>query len=369
MDERNYLLGGICIPYYIFLGRLATSTTRDGDLIGRLDALCTESPYLSPRQHRLDMSRAVDYSSTALRSKACQSAVVNLSANLPLPSSFYQNNHHRIYYDETLPKHTQFKNDFIYAFTWEDSRVDRRLLNINSEDVVLCITSAGDNLLDYLFSAGPRRIHAVDLNPSQNHLLELKIAAFQSLPYADFWKMFGEGRYPAFREALINSLSPHMSSQACQFWLSHTDTFTSGRGLYEQGGSGHAIRLVRWLLWATGLKGAVQAFCGAKTLNEQRELWPSIRRVLMSRTLHWAVLGSKLLWKAAGVPPAQMAMIREDYLDQETLNPLQVHLTDPSAEGLWQYLINTLDPVARETLLSEDNFYYLLTLIGKYTHR
>ena len=369
VDERNYLLGGICIPYYIFLGKLTSATIRDGELIEHLDATCTESPYLSPRQHRLDMSVAAD-TALEIRSKAYQSAIVNLSANLPLPSTFYQNDHHRIYYDESLLKHTQFGTEFIYAFTWEDSRVDQRLLKIGPDDVVLCLTSAGDNLLDYLLSANPRRIHAVDLNPNQNHLLELKIAAYQALPYVEFWKLFGEGRLAGFRDVLITKLSPYMSSQACQYWLGHMDIFTSSRGLYERGGSGNAIRLVRWLFYVFGLRSAVVSLCQAKTLNEQRERWPRIRRVLMSRPLHWAVIGSKFLWKAAGVPAAQISMILEDHLDQDTLDPVHVTLADyTSGEAMWQYLVNTLDPVARETLLSEDNYYYLLTLTGQYTRR
>lgn len=171
-----------------------------------------------------------------MRSKAYQCAIVNLSSNIPLPSVFYQNNHRRIYYDDQLRKHTQFKNEYIYAFTWEDPRTDHCLLKIGDDDVILCITSAGDNILDYLYNANPRRIHAVDLNPNQNHLLELKIAAFQALPYQQIWQMFGEGRFSAFREVLITKLSPHMSSQACQFWLKHGSTFSS-RGLYETGGS------------------------------------------------------------------------------------------------------------------------------------
>ncbi|MCJ1431072.1 hypothetical protein MMC27_000422 [Xylographa pallens] len=368
IDDRNYLVGGICIPYYIFMGKLTSSTTKDGELIERLDAACTESPYLSPRQHRLDMSAAAD-TVVENRSKAYQSAIVNLSANLPLPSTFYQNTFQRIFYDESHEKHTQFGNEFIYAFTWEDSRIDRHLLKIGPTDVILCITSAGDNLLDYLYSANPRRIHAVDMNPNQNHLLELKIAAYQALPYMDFWKLFGEGRCPGFKNTLITRLSPYMSSQACQFWLSHEQVFTSPRGLYECGGSGHGIRVVRWLVWISGLRSAVRELCQAKTLNEQREIWPRVRRVLMSRPLHWAVIGSKFLWKAAGVPPAQTAMILEDYLDQDNLNPFHITLEDTSGEAMWQYIINTLDPVARETLLSEDNFYYLLTLTGQYTRR
>lgn len=179
------------------------------------------------------MSCAAD---TFVRSKAYDSAIVNLSANLPLPSTFYQNHSWRIYYDEQQQKHIRFNNKYIYAFTWEDSRVDQRLLKICSDDVVLCISSAGDNLLDYLISSNPKRIHAVDLNPSQNHLLELKIAAFQSLSYSDFWRLFGEGKHHAFRELLIKKISPHISSQAFQFWWSHASVFASSGGLFETGG-------------------------------------------------------------------------------------------------------------------------------------
>ena len=242
-------------------------------------------------------------------------------------------------------------------------------MKIKEDDVVLCITSAGDNILDYLLAGNPRRIHAVDLNPNQNHLLELKIAAYQSLPYSNFWKLFGDGKHSRFRELLISKLSPHMSSQAYQFWLNHADTFKSSGGLYETGGSGYAIRLVRRLLWAFGLKREITRLCEAKTLNEQREIWPKVRKVLMSRFLHWTVIGTEwFAWKAAGVPAAQRQMILADHMDSEFLNPLG-NLTDPSGEAMWEYVVNTLDPVIRETLISEDNFYYLLALRGSYSRR
>ena len=171
------------------------------------------------------------------RSKGYECAVVNLSSNLPLPSVFYQNNQRRVYYDDQLRKHLSFKDEYIYAFAWEDPRVDDRLLKIGSDDVVLCITSGGDNVLDYLVRASPKRNHAVDLNPNQNHLLELKVAAYRALSYSQFWKMFGEGRIDDFRSILVHTLSPHMSSQACQYWINHAHVFSSCYGLYETGGS------------------------------------------------------------------------------------------------------------------------------------
>ncbi|KUL84051.1 hypothetical protein ZTR_07119 [Talaromyces verruculosus] len=367
-SERNYLLGGI--PYYIFLG-CQKDFTSGRSSIEMLNASWTESPYLSAAKHRQEMSDAVEKASPEIKSKAYESAVVNLSTNLPLPSAFYQNHHHRIYYNDQLPKHTQFKDEYIYAFNWEDPRVDHRLLNINSEDVILTITSAGDNILDYL-QKSPKRIHAVDMNPNQNHLLELKVASFRALGYKDVWKIFGEGKHAEFRELLLTKLSPHLSSQAFQYWLEQTDVFTSksNKGLYETGGSRVAIKLVRYLFTIFGLHGVNNRLCEAQTLNEQREIWPTIRRVLISRILNWAIVKTEwFAWKAAGVPPPQRNMIIDDYLKRKGLSGGIKKNSDVSGRAIWEYVVDTFDPVAKDTLISNDNYFYYLCLKGKFSRQ
>ncbi|GKZ94688.1 hypothetical protein AnigIFM59636_008070 [Aspergillus niger] len=369
-SERNYLLGGI--PYYIFVGCQKDSTTHSGrEAIEKLNASFTESPYLSPANHRKEMETAVVNSTQEIKSKAYESAVINLSANLPLPSSFYQNHHHRIFYNDLLPKHTQFGNEYIYAFNWEDPRVDHRLLDIKRDDVILAITSAGDNILNYL-QKSPRRVHAVDLNPNQNHLLELKVASFMALGHRDVWKIFGEGKHPEFRKLLISRLSPHLSSQAFQYWLEHTHIFTSssGKGLYETGGSRHAIKMVRYLFKVFGLESQVQQLCEAQTLAEQRKIWPRIRSVLMSKPLHWAVVGTEwFAWKAAGVPRNQRNMIVDDYFKRNGLNKDMKQAKDVSGKSIWEYVVDTLDPVVQETLISNDNYFYFLCLQGQFSRR
>jgi len=95
---------------------------------------------------------------------------------------------------------------------WEDPKVDVERLGINSEDSVLAITSAGDNVLHYALAARCKAIHAVDMNPCQGHILELKLAAIQALEYADFWLIFGQGRHPNFEKILTTKLSPYLSS-------------------------------------------------------------------------------------------------------------------------------------------------------------
>lgn len=383
-DSRNYLLGSI--PYYVWIGcpkkPSSSLTPSSQEIVERLDAAATESPYLSPINHTTALSRDVARSTPELRSKAFDAAVINLSANLPLPSFFYQNNHWRIHYDDQLKKHTQFKNEYIYAFTWEDSRVDQRLLKLGPQDVVLAITSAGDNILSYALQS-PARIHAVDLNPNQNHLLELKVASYAALPYADFWKLFGAGKHPDFRSLLISRLSPHMSSRSFQFWLNNAHIFTSSRtkGLYETGGSRHAIKILRLLSTVLGFRSDVKKLVEAKTLNEQREIWAKkIRPFLVSRLLSYLIVSQeKFLWAALGVPHNQLAMLEADHIASETLpgqtpssSPLEhteKELKSSKGKAVWEYMVQTLDPVIESSLIGEDNPYYLVCLQGSFSER
>ncbi|KAI0169166.1 hypothetical protein GGR52DRAFT_592975 [Hypoxylon sp. FL1284] len=364
VNKRNYVLGAI--PYYVWLGthKQPSSSSLPHEIVEKVDALVTESPYLHPADHTSALSCAVEKAAPEIRSKVFDTAIVNLSSNLPLPSFFYQNHHYRIYYDDQLKKHTQFNDEYIYAFTWEDSRVDERILKLKSDDVVLAITSAGDNLLSYALQS-PARIHAVDLNPAQNHLLELKVAAYSSLPYEDFWKMFGEGKHANFRSLLISKMSPHLSSRAFQYWLNNHQIFsTSKGGLYDTGGSKHAIRIFRWVTRVFGCRSAVKQLLAAKTLNEQREIWRDrIRPALMSRLVSRFVVSQEaFLWTALGVPRNQLAMIEEDHAASA---PAQ----NTRSRAVWEYMVSTLDPVAESTHIAADNPYYLVALDGRYARR
>lgn len=369
VNARNNMLGAI--PFYIWLGchkKPFASSSLPQEIVEYVDALVTESPYLMPANATNALTRAVQRTAPEIRSKAFDAAVSNLASNLPLPAFFYQNHHWRIYYDERLKKHTQFNDEYIYAFTWEDSRVDARILNLKSDDVVLAICSAGDNILSYVMQS-PARVHAVDLNPTQCHLLELKVAAFNALPYEDFWKIFGEGKHADFRQLLVSQLSPHLSSRALQYWLSNANIFTSkrGRGLYDTGGSKHAIRVMRWVARIFGLQRSVKAILEAKTLNEQREIWrSSIRPALLSTLVNRLVVSQEsFLWSALGVPKNQLAMIEADHAAACGGDKSKA----TRSQAVWNYMVNTLDPVAESTHIAADNPYYHVCLAGQFSRK
>ncbi|KAI1323792.1 hypothetical protein F5Y16DRAFT_331227 [Xylariaceae sp. FL0255] len=368
-NSRNYVLGAI--PYYVWLGtrKQPVSSAFPHEIVEKVDALVTESPYLLPAHHATELPRAIETSVPEVRSKAFDAAIVNLSTNLPLPSFYYQNHHYRIYYDDQLKKHTQFNNEYIYAFTWEDTRVDERILKLNSDDVVLAITSAGDNILSYALQR-PARIHAVDLNPSQNHLLELKAAAYQSLEYEAFFKIFGDGKHPDFRSLLISKMSPHLSSRAFQYWLSNHRIFTKSQGgLYDTGGSKHGIRIFRWITRVFGCRASVKDLLAAKTLNEQREIWRNkIRPALLSRLVSKFVVSQEaFLWTALGVPKNQLAILEADHAVSDAVCGPNPTAKNTRSHAVWEYMVNTLDPVVESTHIAADNPYYLVCLDGKFS--
>ncbi|KAI9726206.1 MAG: hypothetical protein M1828_001879 [Chrysothrix sp. TS-e1954] len=400
------------IPYYIWIG-CSKEVNASPARLAEVNAAATESPFIAALDLQSKaLATETEQFAVDVRSKEYDSAVVNLAASLPLPASWYQAHHWRLYYNEQLQRHRQFGSEYMYAFTWEDVSIDARVLKIREDDVVLAITSAGDNILAYALE-GPKRIHAVDMNPNQNHLLELKLAAFTVLGYSDVFKLFGEGKHAGFRKLLLTRLSPHLSSLALQYWFLHGEKAFVRKGLYNTGGSRHALRLVRWLSRLLGLSQDVARICTAQTLNEQREIWNrGIRRVLLSRLLSWTVISKKgWLWHALGVPHAQRQMIEHDYNLQEADLPLKPpgfytssQLSGPerqtmdsvlqrsvtlaatplinASEGseqsitqygtgraIYSYAVNTLDPVVNNTLLSHSNHYYLVTLLGHYTQR
>lgn len=371
-NGRNRMLG--YIPYYVWLGCHSepfSPSSLPHEIVERIDALATESPYLYPAKREGDaLSFAVARSAPEIRSKAFITAAKNLSANLPLPSFFYQNRHWRMYYDERLKKHRQFQDEYIYAFTWEDAYVDEQLLDLGPEDKVLAISSAGDNVLAYL-AQSPARVHAVDLNPAQNHLLELKAAAYSALDYEDFWRIFGDGKHAGFGRLLITQLAPYLSSRAFQYWLHKVKVFEdpTGQGLYDTGGSRHAIRLFRWVSRLFRLKTAVRRLLEAESLAEQRHIWRTrIRPALLSRLVcRLVVAQERFLWTALGVPKNQLAMIEDDHARSDLVAGEGPRAKKTRSQAIWHYMVDTLDPVAEQTHIGADNPYYYLCLAGSYS--
>ena len=113
-----------------------------------------------------------------------------------------------------------------YSTVWEDHLLLEEGLAVDSDDELLVIASAGCNVLNLLLRA-PRRIVAIDFNPAQIALVELKLAALRALDHSQFLALLGvrEGEDPlALYELVRAKLSPPSRS----WWDGQTPALAAG---------------------------------------------------------------------------------------------------------------------------------------------
>jgi S-adenosylmethionine-diacylglycerol 3-amino-3-carboxypropyl transferase len=113
-----------------------------------------------------------------------------------------------------------------YSVVWEDIHLLYKALSITPDDDVLSITSAGCNVLGLLLE-NPRSITALDMNPTQNALLELKMAAMRVMEYQDFIEFIGI-RPSAMRLKRYYQIRHVLSIPARMYWDGHTDLIEQG---------------------------------------------------------------------------------------------------------------------------------------------
>jgi S-adenosylmethionine-diacylglycerol 3-amino-3-carboxypropyl transferase len=207
-----------------------------------------------------------------------------------------------------------YSRSLVYNTCWEDPAVDRAALDLVPTDTLLVITSAGCNVLDYALT-GPRRIHAVDANPRQTALLELKLAGIRRLDYEDFFALFGRGRHPGFRELYAERLRPELSPFARGFWDRHTHWLAAPRGsFYFHGLAGLAARgFHAYLRLRPRLAAGVAALFDTRSLEHQRLVYDTRVRPLMWRPgVNWT-LSRQITMSLLGVPHAQRKEVQAQH--------------------------------------------------------
>ena len=264
------------------------------------------------------------------------------------------------------------RRNLIYNQCWEDPVVDKQALHIRSTDRIVMITSAGCNALDYLLS-GPERIDCVDLNPHQTALLELKLAAIRSLPYGDFFAMFGEGRINGHASIYRRKLRPYLTVPSRRIWDKRIRYFRAdGRGLYFHGTSGLFALALHWHIGnRPGLRQDLEHIQTIGNVDQQAEFYRSrIAPQLWSPTLRW-ILRRQLTLSFLGIPAEQAREIRETAgMDLSTFAEARVErvFTELSLQPnyFWRVYINgRYSPDCCPNYLREENFDCLRALCDR----
>ena len=217
--------------------------------------------------------------------------------------------HHRLF--DAL-----YSRSLVYNTCWEDPAVDRIALRLRPDDTLLVITSAGCNVLDYAL-AGPSRIHAVDANPRQTALLELKLAGIRRLEHSDFFALFGRGQHPECQQIYRDALRDELSPFARAYWDRHIGWFRRGGrrdGFYYRSLSGRVARAVMaYVDLRPKLRGAAEALFEADGLERQRELYDTrVAPLLWTAALEWA-LRRQFTLSLLGVPGPQHEEVKRQH--------------------------------------------------------
>ncbi len=115
-----------------------------------------------------------------------------------------------------------------YAQCWEDADILLEALNIQPGSTCLSIASGGDNTLAML-SKRPRKVVAIDPNPAQLAVLELRVAAFRELRHPEVLALNGSVESHS-RGELYKRCRKYLSNAARDYWDQRPELIEAGIG-------------------------------------------------------------------------------------------------------------------------------------------
>ncbi len=245
------------------------------------------------------------------------------------------------------------RSNLVYNTCWEDPRLDREAMSLCHDDKVMVITSAGCNALDYVLDS-PAHVFAVDMNPLQNALLDLKIACIRTLDFSEFFSLFGHGCMNGWADVYRRRIRPVLSTVGRECWDARTGFF-DGQGrrnsFYFHGSSGYFAWLINaYIDRVAKVRETLQQMLDATSVSDQKQLFDAgqVRKSIWRPMLRWLV-GRDLTMSMLGVPRAQRDQIDRDY-----------------PGGLEQFIISQIEYVFTNLSLA-DNYFWRVYLTGSYS--
>ncbi len=241
------------------------------------------------------------------------------------------------------------QNNLVYNTCWEDPRLDRVAMDIGPKDNILVITSAGCNALDYALT-GPNAVHAVDMNPRQNALLELKMSGIRNLEFEDFFAMFGQGSHEQASKIYRQALRSSLSTWSQGYWDKKIKLFDRRKSFYFFGTSGRFARFINFYVdRVVRVRPWINQLLSADDVSQQREIYDGyLRDRFWTRPLNFA-MGQDATLSMVGVPRAQRQQVDKHY-----------------DGGIVQFVQDCVESVFAKLPIS-DNYFWRVYLTGEYT--
>lgn len=211
-------------------------------------------------------------------------AIIHKKIGMSVPSTPVSTEKERV----KIKKNRMFK-DILYAQCWEDPWMDRTAFQIQPDDVVFSITSGGCNVLSFLID-NPKEVIALDINPHQNYLLDLKMAAFRELSHEEILDFMGV-THSTDRQGGYRRLRPWLSQESAHYWDKQPKKIE--RGIIHSGRFEKYVRLLRRTVITPLIsKRIIDLFYASEDQVERRRLfnekwdnvgWWILTRIMLSR--------------------------------------------------------------------------------------
>jgi len=191
------------------------------------------------------------------------------------------------------------------------------------------------------------------VNPRQNALLDLKIAAIKKLAYEDFFQFFGRGGHPHAALIYRQTLRAALPEPSQQYWDRHIRAFSgspSKPSFYFHGTSGMFARSVNlYVDKVARIRGPVMELFNAKSIAEQNEVYDhKLRKVFWTKFVRWIVSRDSTL-SLLGVPRSQRHEVEREY-----------------PGGIGQFIEDSVETVMTK-LPIHDNYFWRVYMTGHYT--
>lgn len=224
-----------------------------------------------------------------------------------------------------------------YAQVWEDAEILIEGLDINENDKILSIASAGENAISMLIK-NPKKVYAIDLNANQIACSEFKIVCYKYLDYEECMKAIGVFECDD-RLTLFEKIEDKLSEDTKKYLNENKEIVEKGiihAGKFEkyfQIFGGKVLPMIH-------SKKVRQELLDKKTKEERYEFynkkwnnlrWNMLFRIFFSRTVMGALGRDKAFFRYVNVNVAEHILERTKYAVTEL---------DTSDNSYLHYIIN-----------------------------
>jgi S-adenosylmethionine:diacylglycerol 3-amino-3-carboxypropyl transferase len=177
-----------------------------------------------------------------------------------------------------------------YSQCWEDSEIVLQSLDVKTDDVVFSIASGGENVFA-MMSKTENEVFAIDYNPSQIFLVNLKFIAIKNLDFDQYLEFIGIKKCKN-RKQIFNQLALLLDKKTTFYFQNNIKLIERGVihiGKFDKYLQVFSKRILPFLVSSTAVKKAIATDNQESQYNTYQKIWNNWR---------WRLIGEQFFGKS-----------------------------------------------------------------------